>query len=57
MLIMQVAVEVPEQLAAEARAKGVSVEEYIEQLLSQRLNQGFSVRRVRAPEEVRAWLD
>jgi hypothetical protein len=34
---MQVTVNVPDQLAAEARARGVSVEVYVEEMLVRRL--------------------
>jgi post-segregation antitoxin (ccd killing protein) len=54
---MEVKVRIPDTLAAEARARGLKVETYVEELLAQRLAEKTAVSRPRSPEEIRAWLD
>ena len=55
---MEIKVKVPEELAAQASARGLRVEAYIEEILAQRLGtQSSSVRRPQTREEIRAWLD
>jgi hypothetical protein len=46
---MEIKVQVPDELAAQAKARGLTVEDYVQQLLAQ--------RRARSSDEVRAWLD
>ena len=53
---MVIRVNVPEELAAEARARGVPLEAYIEELLAQRAA-SVEIRRLQTPEQIRAWLD
>ena len=56
---MQVTVDIPEEVAAQAKAHGVSVEAYVQDLVRQAapstLKKGL--RRKRTPEETRAWRD
>jgi len=55
---MEITVKVPEELAAKAKARGLQVRAYIEEILTQQLGAQLSVaRRPRAAEEIRAWLD
>ena len=55
---MEIRVNVPDDLAAEARARGVSLEAYIEELLAQQAaTASRGLVQPRTPEEVRAWLD
>ena len=53
---MVIRVNVPEELAAEARARGVPLEAYVEELLAQRAA-SVEIRRLQTPEQIRAWLD
>jgi len=55
---MEIRVNVPDQLATQAQARGVAVEAYVEELLAQQvtvLSAGGG--QSRTPEQVRAWLD
>jgi len=54
---MVIKVNIPEGLAAEARAQGLSVEEYAEEILAQQMVTRTAARKPRTPEEIRAWLD
>ncbi len=55
---MEITVKIPDELAAQAKARGLRVEAYIEEILAQRLGaQPSGARRPRTPEEIRAWLD
>lgn len=55
---MEITVRIPEELAAQARARGLQVEAYIEELLAQQLGvPSTGTRKPRTPEEIRAWLD
>lgn len=53
---MKVMVTVPDNVAAEAEARGLSVETYVEQLLGQRIQPREPLHK-RTPEEIRAWID
>lgn len=53
---MEITVNVPDALAVQARERGIRVEQYVEQLLTEQLaisKTGLP----RTPESVRAWLD
>jgi post-segregation antitoxin (ccd killing protein) len=57
-LPMVVTVNIPDELAAQAKARGLSLEALVQEILTQEL----AVRRVetgqpRTSEEIRAWLD
>jgi hypothetical protein len=55
---MVIRVNVPEELAAQAQARGVPLEVYVEELLAQQAAAGsVEVRRLQTPEQIRAWLD
>ena len=50
--------EIEAQLVAEAKARGLSVEAYVEEILSKQIiSHTAPARRPRTPEEIRAWLD
>ena len=55
---MEVKVNIPDELAAQAEARGLRPEAYVEEILIQQLEKGSArTPRLRAPEEIRAWLD
>ncbi len=57
---MELKVRIPDGIAALAKARGVRVEEYVEDLLTQQVGIRNGVPEVRKPktaEEIRAWLD
>ncbi len=54
---MVVTVNIPDELAARARARGLSLEAYVQEILAQQLAYPAETRQLRTPEEIRAWLD
>jgi hypothetical protein len=55
---MEIRVNVPDELAAQAQARGVPVEAYVEGILSQQVAiTPAGSKQLRTPEQVRAWLD
>ena len=55
---MEVTLKIPDELAALAKARGLRVEDYVAELLSQQLKpQHAGTPQMRSPEEIRAWLD
>jgi len=54
---MVVTVNVPDELAAQAKARGLSPEAYVQEILAQQLARPAETRQARTPEEIRAWLD
>jgi hypothetical protein len=55
---MKVTVKIPDEIAARAKARGVQLEEYIEEILAQQLEaQPAGNSRPKTPAEIRAWLD
>ena len=46
-----------DELAAQAKARGLDVQDYVEELLAQRADARLNVRQIRTPSEIRAWLD
>lgn len=55
---MVIRVNVPEELAAQAQARGVPLERYVEEILAQQAATASTrAPRVRTPEQVREWLD
>jgi hypothetical protein len=50
-------VKIPDEIAAEAKARGMRVDAYIEENLAQRAGAPPSVGRLRTPAEIRVWLD
>jgi hypothetical protein len=55
---MVIRVNVPEELAAQARMRGLPLEEFVEQLLAEQVTaRSAQAARPRTPEQIRAWLD
>ena len=55
---MVIRVNVPDELAAQARMRGVPLEEFVEQLLAEQVApRAAKAVQPRTPEQVRAWLD
>jgi post-segregation antitoxin (ccd killing protein) len=55
---MQITVNIPEELAGQARARGVAVEAYVEEILAQQsAQQSTAAHQPRTPQEIRDWLD
>jgi post-segregation antitoxin (ccd killing protein) len=54
---MEITVKIPDELAAQAKARGLEVQAYVEELLAQRANARSTTRQVRTSEQIRAWLD
>lgn len=54
---MEVTLKIPDEIAAQAKARGLAVEAYIEELLSQIATQGGPNQRLRSSVEIRAWPD
>ena len=54
---MVVTVNIPDELAAAAKARGLSLEAYVQEILAQQLAHPAEPRQPRTPEEIRAWLD
>ncbi|HEV2992492.1 MAG TPA: hypothetical protein VG759_28925 [Candidatus Angelobacter sp.] len=53
---MIVTINVPDELAERAKARGVPLEAYVQELLAQQVVHPTE-RRPRTREEIRAWLD
>ncbi len=55
---MEIKVKIPDGIPARAKARGVRVEEYVEEILAQQPGaQPMGNGRLRKPAEIRAWLD
>lgn len=55
---MEITVHIPEEIVARARARGLRVEAYIEQILAEQVGPSPSeARPPRTPAEIRTWLD
>jgi hypothetical protein len=54
---MVVTVNIPDELAAEAKARGLSLEAYVLEILARQLAPPVEARPPRTPAEIRAWLD
>jgi hypothetical protein len=54
---MEIRVNVPDGVAEEAERRGLPVEKYVEELLAEQLAPSVALRKLRTPEQVRAWLD
>jgi hypothetical protein len=56
---MQITVDIPDQVAAKAAALGVSVEDYVRELVLREpiLATAMPTKPPRSREEIRAWLD
>jgi len=53
---MEITVHIPDELAAEAEARGLRPEVYVEQLLARQVTRQ-PVSKLRTADEIRAWLD
>jgi len=55
---MVVTVNIPDELADQAKERGLSLEAYVQEILAQQLAaRPAETRQPRTPEEIRAWLD
>jgi hypothetical protein len=54
---MVVTINIPDELAAAAKARGLSLEACVLEILVQQLARPAEDLRPRTPEEIRAWLD
>jgi hypothetical protein len=55
---MVVMVNITDELAAQAKARGLSPEAYVQEILAQQVAaHPVETRQPRTPEEIRAWLD
>ena len=55
---MEIRVNIPGEIAAQARARGLEPEAYVEEILAQQVGNGTAgPRHLRTPEEIRSWLD
>lgn len=54
---MEITLKIPDEIAALARARGLKLEVYIQEVLAQQLGNPPETRQPRAPQEIRAWLD
>lgn len=55
---MEITVKIPDEIAARAKARGLRVEAYIEEILAQQVGaQPSDTHRPQTPAEIRAWLD
>jgi hypothetical protein len=55
---MEIRVNVPDELVAQAESRGVPVEKYVEEVLAEGMaSRPPAPRKPPTPEEVRAWLD
>ena len=55
---MEVKVKVSDELAARAKARGLTVEDYVREILAQQVAlEAPNGARLRTPGEIRAWLD
>ena len=54
---MVVTINIPDELAAAAKARGVSLEAYVQEILVQQFARPAETSLPRTQEEIRAWLD
>jgi hypothetical protein len=55
---MVVTVNIPDEIAAKAKTRGLSLEAYVQEILTQQLGAHTSeTRHPRSPQEIRSWLD
>lgn len=55
---MEIRVNVPDELAEQARERGVPLETYVEEMLAQQAHGATKTHaRFRTPQEIRSWLD
>jgi hypothetical protein len=55
---LEVTLKIPDELLAEAKSRGLPIEDFISEILAKQLpSQPANASRPRTPEEIRAWLD
>lgn len=54
---MEITVKVPDEIAEQAKARGMQVEAYVEDILAQRAVAQPSAEHPRTPAQIHAWLD
>ena len=54
---MVVTIKVPDELAAQAKARGLSLEAYVQEILAKQLARPVQTQQPRTQEEIRIWLD
>lgn len=55
---MEITVKIPDEIAAQAKARGLKLETYVEGILAQQVvQQSLGNRRPQTASEIRAWLD
>jgi post-segregation antitoxin (ccd killing protein) len=54
---MQIIVTIPDELAAQAQARGISVEEYVQSLVEEARRRSLSPSRPRTPEAIEAFFE
>jgi hypothetical protein len=55
---MEIRVNISDEIAAQARARGLEPEAYVEEILARQAgSRAAGARRSRTPEEIRTWLD
>jgi post-segregation antitoxin (ccd killing protein) len=54
---MEIRVKIPEELADQARARGLNLEVYVQEILARQAAGGERTSQPRTPKEIRAWLD
>lgn len=55
-MVVNVRIKIPDEVAARAKARGISVEAYIQEILEQQVAK-MPESRPRTSEEIRSWLD
>ena len=56
-LCMEINIKIPEELAAQARARGLKLEVFVQEILARQATAPAGTSQPRTPEEIRAWLD
>jgi hypothetical protein len=54
---MEITINIPDELMAQAEARGLSVEVYIQEILMRQSDRSLPRQQPRTPEQIRAWLD
>ena len=54
---MVITVNIPDELAALAQARGVSLEIYVEEIVARQMTPALKAKQPRTAEEIRAWLN
>jgi hypothetical protein len=54
---MEIRVKIPEELAAQARTRGLKLEVYVREILARQAAARERTSQPHTPEDIRAWLD